>query len=243
MDIDQRQLAETPIARWLDELAALETQFDIFRFMRRLAEGYGNRAFLIAQLPDPATLELSGKTIITNWPSELLTLFDKAQLLHTSPLVRKLRDTTIPFTFSMDQIAAERGDDTSKRLFERFGLTNSAIFPVHDDSGRRGCVSFSGDKAEFTLTEMMELSFLSIHIFQRLAGIRQRDEKTGGDLVEREISCLIWTAAGKTSAEIAEILQLSEHTVNHYLNRATKKLDAVNRTQTVAKALRLGLIK
>ena len=43
--------------------------------------------------------------------------------------------------------------------------------------------------------------------------------------------------------EIAEILGLSEHTINHYLNRATKKLDAVNRTQAVAKALRLGLIK
>ena len=51
------------------------------------------------------------------------------------------------------------------------------------------------------------------------------------------------TAAGKTSVEIAEILTLSEHTINHYLNRATKKLDAVNRTQAVAKALRLGLIK
>ncbi|MFP3803129.1 response regulator transcription factor, partial [Paraburkholderia sp. SIMBA_027] len=55
--------------------------------------------------------------------------------------------------------------------------------------------------------------------------------------------CLNWTAAGKTSAEIADILGLSEHTVNHYLNRATKKLDTVNRTQAVAKALRIGLIK
>ena len=43
--------------------------------------------------------------------------------------------------------------------------------------------------------------------------------------------------------EIAEILTLSEHTVNHYLNRATKKLDTVNRTQADAKALRIGLIK
>ncbi|MNY40575.1 HTH-type quorum sensing-dependent transcriptional regulator VjbR [compost metagenome] len=60
---------------------------------------------------------------------------------------------------------------------------------------------------------------------------------------EREIDCLNWTAAGKTSAEIAEIMMLSEHTINHYLNRATKKLDTVNRTQAVAKALRVGLIK
>jgi len=31
--------------------------------------------------------------------------------------------------------------------------------------------------------------------------------------------------------------------VNHYLNRATRKLDTANRTQAVAKALRIGLIK
>jgi DNA-binding CsgD family transcriptional regulator len=30
--------------------------------------------------------------------------------------------------------------------------------------------------------------------------------------------------------------------VNHYLNRATRKLDAVNRVQAVVKAIRAGLL-
>ena len=56
-------------------------------------------------------------------------------------------------------------------------------------------------------------------------------------------SSLHWrTAAGKTSVEIAKILNLSEHTVNHYLNNATRKSGTVNRTQTVASALRNGWI-
>lgn len=243
MNIDQRQFAEPSIARWLDELATLDTQFDIFRLMRRLCESYGCRAFLVARIPEPATLELSGRTIITNWPSELLTLVDKANLLHDSPLVKRVRESTTPFTYTMDEMAQLRGDDSSKRLFERFGMQTGSVFPVHDALGMRGAVSFRGEAINFTLSQMMELTYLSIHIYQRLSTIQKRDNKVGNDLVEREISCLVWTAAGKTSAEIAEILQLSEHTVNHYLNRATKKLDAVNRTQTVAKALRLGLIK
>jgi DNA-binding CsgD family transcriptional regulator len=41
---------------------------------------------------------------------------------------------------------------------------------------------------------------------------------------------------------MAKILDLSEYTVNHYLSRATRKLDSVNRVQTVAKAIRAGLI-
>jgi DNA-binding CsgD family transcriptional regulator len=90
---------------------------------------------------------------------------------------------------------------------------------------------------------MRELCYIAIHVFDRLAEIRNLDTRITDTLTDREIDCLNWTAAGKTSAEIAEILTLSEHTVNHYLNRATKKLDTVNRTQAVAKALRIGLIK
>lgn len=58
----------------------------------------------------------------------------------------------------------------------------------------------------------------------------------------REQSCLAWTAEGKTSEEIGIILDLSPHTVNHYLGSAARKLGATNRMHAVAKALRLGLI-
>ena len=41
---------------------------------------------------------------------------------------------------------------------------------------------------------------------------------------------------------IRDRLKLSVHTANQYLTQSAQKLDAVNRTQAVAKALRLGLI-
>ncbi len=110
-------------------------------------------------------------------------------------------------------------------------------------AGARGAVAFNGDREPFTTTEMMELTYLSS---MSSTGWRKSGRWIAANsdmLTERELDCLNWTAAGKTSVEIAEILTLSEHTINHYLNRATKKLDAVNRTQAVAKALRLGLIK
>jgi DNA-binding CsgD family transcriptional regulator len=89
---------------------------------------------------------------------------------------------------------------------------------------------------------MLQLHMICTHVFERLYQIGKRDQRAGEDLTQREIDCLNWTAAGKTSVEISDILSLSEHTINHYLNRATKKLDTVNRTQAVAKALRMGII-
>ena len=67
-----------------------------------------------------------------------------------------------------------------------------------------------------------------------------RAEKT--TLSARERECLHWTASGKTSSEIATILELSEHTVNHYLSAACQKLGATNRAHAVARAIRAGLV-
>lgn len=231
------------IARLLDELGSLQTQFDIFRFMRKLTEHYGCSTFVISQLLDADVTELSGRTIITNWPSELLALYDKSGLVPNNPLINKLRKTTIPFAFTMQELAQIRGNDTARQLFERFGIDSGAVFPVTDINGVRGLVLLSGSGVTFAVQQMMELAYFATHIYEHLVTVSHTDRKQSEPLAEREISCLVWTAAGKTSAEIANILELSEHTVNHYLNRATKKLDAVNRTQTVAKAIRMGLIK
>lgn len=227
----------------LSEIAALGTQFDVIRFMKRLVEFYGCRTFMVLNLPAITSRELSSNTIITNWPAELMSLFDREGLMQTSLVLRRLRDSTIPFSFDLDTISKDQVGARVKDLFSRFGIIRGAFFPVHDVSGIRGAVSLSGSGATFSQQQMMELMYMSIHVFQRLAEIRNLDVRPADTLTEREIDCLNWTAAGKTSAEIADILGLSEHTINHYLNRAAKKIDSVNRTQAVAKALRMGLIK
>lgn len=239
--------AERPIGVLIEELITYKTQFDVFRFMKRAAEIFGARTFMVFNLPTPTSLDLSSNSIITNWPAELLSLYDQSQLLGDSPVILHLRTATVPFQYDFDKPTARftysRPFEEPRDLFSRFNLPRGAHFPVHDSSGNRGAVSFAGDRRPFTLMEMVDLTYLSIHVYNRLAEIRDMDNRATEMLTEREIDCLNWTAAGKTSVEIAEILGLSEHTINHYLNRATKKLDTVNRTQAVAKALRIGLIK
>lgn len=53
----------------LQEIAGLKTQFDIFRFMRRLTEEYGARVFMVVNLPPQTSLTLSSNTVITNLPA------------------------------------------------------------------------------------------------------------------------------------------------------------------------------
>ncbi|MCM2472995.1 LuxR family transcriptional regulator [Rhizobium sp. CG5] len=246
MSTDENAVTVASVGDFITEINGFKTQFDVFRLMKRLTEAFGSRAFMVMNLPSATSLNLSSNSIITNWPAELLAEYDQIPLFSSSPVISRLRNSTAPFRFDIEVIAKERDAstmETARGLFKRFRMSHGAYFPVHDASGTRGAVSFSGDRAPFTLLEMMELTYISTHIYNRLAEIRDLDTRATDTLTEREIDCLNWTAAGKTSVEIAEILGLSEHTINHYLNRATKKLDTVNRTQAVAKALRLGLIK
>ena len=61
-------------------------------------------------------------------------------------------------------------------------------------------------------------------------------------LSAREAEVLRWMADGKTSAEAAIILDLSERTVNFHVANALRKLGAANKTSAVVKAALLGLL-
>jgi DNA-binding CsgD family transcriptional regulator/PAS domain-containing protein len=58
---------------------------------------------------------------------------------------------------------------------------------------------------------------------------------------EREI--LIWLKQGKSSWAIARILEMNVRTVNYHVYNIIGKLDAMNRTQAVAIAMKMGLIQ
>ena len=61
-------------------------------------------------------------------------------------------------------------------------------------------------------------------------------------LTERERECLTWVATGKTAAQVAATLSLSEATIIYHLSRARRKLAAANSRHAVSKAISLKLI-
>ncbi len=56
-------------------------------------------------------------------------------------------------------------------------------------------------------------------------------------ITRREAEVLFWVAKGKTDWEIAQILNISERTVNKHLEQIYRKLEVNNRTAATAKAM------
>ena len=97
--------------------------------------------------------------------------------------------------------------------------------------------------ADDYLTKPVDFEMLGVVVENRL---RRADGRGPADaqfhLTRREKEVLTWVGRGKTSSEIAIILGLSERTVNFHCDQAMKRLDVINRTQAVAKAIAQGLI-
>ena len=67
--------------------------------------------------------------------------------------------------------------------------------------------------------------------------------RTDMNLNNREIQALTWSARGKTSDEIADILESTKRNVDFFLDSARKKLGVATRIQAVATAIVLKIIK
>lgn len=77
---------------------------------------------------------------------------------------------------------------------------------------------------------------------QLLARVRRAEHEAHGaafrDLSERELTVLALVAEGKTNAEIAEALILSEKTVRNHVSTILEKLDLTNRIEAATYAVR-----
>ncbi|MGB3813289.1 MAG: LuxR family transcriptional regulator [Shinella sp.] len=218
---------------------------DVVDTLEAIVKRFDLRGYLLITVPSETSTDFSSNVLMTSWPDEMLKTYDHAGLIFGSPVIERLRQSTTPFTYDADRTNRTRLDGKAAiaaALFERHGVPRGAYFPAHNSAGLRGALAFGGSREPLHPREMAELNAVANRIFTEVIELRE-GRRQNVSLSRREIECLSWASAGKTSVEMSEILGLSEYTVNHYLNRATRKLDAVNRVQAVAKAIRAGLLR
>lgn len=227
-------------------IAGCATEFELFRVCDRIANDFQHPYFSVIRLPQEGEMSLAQVLLLSNWPALAIAEYDELALLEHSPVVRHLRRSTEPRIFQaaeLNRSRPSREQSAATGLLERYGMGCGVFFSVHSPKGDRGAVHFAGKGGSPDRQTVMELSYLANLIFARLLENASVGSAASHELKDREIECLRWTSQGKTSGEISTIIGLSEHTVNHYLANATRKLDAQNRTHAVSKAFRMGIIR
>jgi DNA-binding NarL/FixJ family response regulator len=98
--------------------------------------------------------------------------------------------------------------------------------------------------ADDYITKPVDFDILETIINARLAGVARNEIwPTLVNLNAREAETLTWVARGKTSAQIAEMLEMPKRTVEFHLDNARAKLRASTRTEAALKATMGRLIK
>lgn len=107
----------------------------------------------------------------------------------------------------------------------------------------QGGVLAAGRVLDIAPADLSLIGLLAEAAFRRLIELGRINPERPGGLSARERHVVTLTAAGKTAAVIAGLLDISQRTVHAHLQNASDKLQASNKTQTVVKALVYGQIE
>ena len=131
-----------------------------------------------------------------------------------------------------------------------YGIRSGVTLPIHGAKGELGIVCFVSDiKPDKHFhrdanRSLLELSCLRDFIFESSLQFMQPSCTTEklAPVTRRELECLKWSAAGRSSWEIGQILNCSEATANFHFSNIRRKFNVTSRQHAVVKAINLGLI-
>lgn len=229
------------------EITAMESREHCAEILRTVARAFGLSHGSILIAPCATDVHLMPLVMETTLPMEFGHEFDRHQFVKFCPVVKKFAGSILPRTWDMKfrepNDMAEEWPPAMRDLMVRFKLIVGVVFIFPSLDSRLYFMRFDGDRSPLAQCEVNELGMLAMAVFDTYDRLRRTELMNVDVLSARELEVLRWTAQGKTSVEIGQILSLSDHTINAYMTTAMKKLDCVNRTQLVAKAIRLKLIQ
>ncbi|MEQ1602351.1 MAG: LuxR family transcriptional regulator [Methylophilaceae bacterium] len=231
----QRQFARAANMEQLKAFFLEESQrlgFDSFVYALRIPTNFSNAQVIM----------------LDGYPEGWVKRYFEAAYYESDPVMAWCISEILPIRWS--DLVLEPGSAAESMMLEaaEYGLRDGVTMPVHSPQGELGILSLSLDAPLERARAIIEralpiVQLLANHLHQAVRRLGGLPQEAYSSLTMRERECLTWVADGKTSNEIAQLLGISENTVNFHLNNAMQKLDVVNRQHAVGKASLQRLIQ
>ncbi|MFN3889422.1 MAG: LuxR family transcriptional regulator [Beijerinckiaceae bacterium] len=226
---------EVKAANALDYLTALTAEL-----------GLTNAAYFAHTIPG---LSADQTVVWTTYSREWEAHYFQNSYHRIDPVVAIDRSSLLPVDWSL----VARDSKIVKRFFgeaAEFKVGDQGVaIPVRGPLGDRAIFAVSSDLKrteweklrEEILPKLVVAAHFVHHSAMQEVGVYKGTEETVR-LAPRETACLRWAAAGKSFKDISCILGISERVTRAYLDTARHKLNALNITHAVSKAVSFGLI-
>lgn len=231
----------------LTSLRAADSVQALYENGYEFAKALGFERFIYA-VRVPVTFSQPYVFALNGFPSGWLEAHQELGYLENDPVVAHISKTFKPFFW--DELTQRVGlDDEFFEHAKSYNLNSGLSMPIRGDKGEIAVMNVATSKLidddELYRDELMvAMQWYLPRLHERVHELVLDQPQSGFDvnLTKREQSCLRWVGDGKTSWEIGKILNISERTVVFHLKNATTKLQASNRQEAFAKALRFGKI-
>jgi len=185
--------------------------------------------------------------VLTNYSLAWRQQYERNGLIRIDPTVLHASHKITPLIWeSKIYVTAEQKNFAEEAKMH--GLIWGASFPVHSKDGDVGILSLALGAHDTSARVFIRENFIygpmiANFVHDTMSRIVNKLELTlKAPLTARELECLKWIAAGKSTWETAQILSLSEHGVLHHVRNIMSKFDVTSRHQAVARAIFCGLI-
>ena len=185
---------------------------------------------------------------ISNYPMAWLQEYASSGYIATDPTLLKAAKTSKPVVWSTQFF------ENTPALWaaaNSHGINHGCALATSNALGDMGLLVLArrvGDITTKELTTITSFMTATAHIlFERILfltghGSEHVEENRRSKLSGREVEILRYTADGKTSQDISQLLDISERTVAFHINNILLKFSVPNKTAAVARAVVQGLI-
>ncbi|NBB08435.1 LuxR family transcriptional regulator [Pseudomonas sp. SLFW] len=217
------------------------------RLLKKTFRELGFARFLVSLGPARACDNDPLNDVLTTFPKQWLEHYRSNRLIEIDPILKHCHQELVPYFWSTERRRARGRSRQFWELREQHGLRNGLSIPLRYELFR-GTLSVAFDDVQaaeqtvFPHPAVSQLFMLVPYLLDGMGHQFQNSMPERQGLTPREMECLYWASAGKTSWEISHILTRSERTIDFHLLNARRKLGSVSRQQAVGAAAAYGLI-
>lgn len=198
----------------------------------------------------PLGAEDEGRVMVVadGFPEAWIASYIRKKRYRQDPIVSHALTTTEPFLWSEVGRRTPLGQDQQSFLAEMraAGLGDGIALQAFGPANRNGYFGLGfGGKADPALTgaeTVLALRWACQTAHARYCAMLAAQRPALPTLSDREREILEWIARGKSNSVIADIVGLSNHTVDAYVRRIFSKLGTRDRLSATLRALGAGLI-
>ncbi len=182
--------------------------------------------------------------LVNSFPDDFVEAYISQNFLAIDPVVECAFHRVMPYRWRQvgELKPLTPGETHYLQQLDDAGIVDGVAVPLFGPNGTIGFAGFGMQRGRVDLTheEMLMLQHKAFHLYTTY--LDQGDQPIQPHLSPREREVLSWVAAGKSNTVIADILKISDHTVDSLLRRAYRKLNVTTRTAAVIRAVQWGLI-